>query len=152
MADIFNSQPGVVAVIDAEQAIPARIRISGFEPKAALISGIDYTQRTNQQFQYSLDKNVFIYVFGDLMGNLTVNGLAFPQLCKDKNGEGIVEVLAFYRTNRASVQPQPITIAIGNETIVGLLTELTLRSLSGGYDPTALTEAYSLTIHTLPRG
>ena len=149
MADIFNSTPGIVVAVEAEQAIPSRIRIGGFEPKAALISGMDYRQRTNQQFQYSLDRNVYVYVFGDLMGDLVISGIAFPQLCTGE--DGIVEVLNFYKANRAAKQPDAIAIAVGNEVITGMMTGLRLAAQASGYDKFAPAERYDITINTVPR-
>jgi len=149
VADIFNSRPGVVQVIEAEQAIPARLRIGGFDPKAVLVSGVDYTQRTNQQFQYSLDRNVYIYVFGDLMGTLMVSGLAFPETCAGE--DGIVEILEFYRQGRAAINPATVNVAIGNELIVGFMTEVRLRAMTGGYDAVAPTEEFHIGINALPR-
>ena len=150
MADIFNSTPGIVVAMKAPQAIPSRIRIGTFTPKAALISGMNYTQRTNQQFQYSLDKNVYIYVFGDLMGTLEISGIAFPQLCTGE--DGIVEVFEFYRKNRASVQPQSISVAVGNHVITGLMTALQLSAEATAHDTFAPTESYKIMINTSPRG
>ena len=49
MPDIFNSQPGMVAVLANQQVIPGRVKIDGFEPAAALINSINYQQSTNQQ-------------------------------------------------------------------------------------------------------
>lgn len=149
MADIFNSRPGIVQIIEAEQAIPARIRVKGFAPKAILISGIDYVQRTNQQFQYSLDRNVYVYVFGDLMGTLTLSGLAFPEMCS--GDDGIIEILEFYRQNRAAISSATINVAIGNQLIVGFMTELRLRAMTSGYDVAAPTEEFQIGINSMPR-
>lgn len=150
MPDIFNSAPGIVAVFTDEKIIPGQIKIQGFSPAAAMITGVDYDQSTNQQFQHSLDHAIYIYVFGDLMGNVTVSGRCFPQLC-DSDVQGMAEVLEFYKTNRASVKSDPITVTIGSETITGYLTGLRIRGTNAAEDPTALTSDYSLVISALPK-
>lgn len=149
MASIFNSRPGVVQVVSAEQAIPGRIRIGGFEPKAILVSGIDFIQRTNQQFQYSLERDVYVYMFGDLMGALTVRGLVFPEMCSGE--DGLFEILQFYTENRAVVRGESVSVAIGSQLIVGFMTELQLHATTGAYDAAPPTETFDITINTVPR-
>ena len=36
----------------------------------AVITGVDYQQQTNTQFQRSLDNTIYVYSFGDQMGNM----------------------------------------------------------------------------------
>lgn len=152
MADIFNSKPGIVSVISSDQAVPAHIKIGDFEPAVSLISGIDYDQRSNQQFQYSMDKNVYIYVFGDLMGTVSVRGLAFPRACSGGDRGGLEEVFDYYRTNRASANTNAITVVIGKESIVGFLTAMRIRVTNTSQQSSAALYGYELIIQTLPRG
>ena len=149
MSDIFSSAPGIVAAFTDEKVVPGVVKLSGFNPKAALISGIDYDASTNQQFQHSLSKAVYIYVFGDRMGNIVIAGKCFPQLC-DTDVQGIEEVFEYYTANRASVNPEPVTVTIGSKVITGYLTGLKIRGVNVAEDPTALTQDYWLIISTLP--
>jgi hypothetical protein len=149
MADIFNSRPGIVQVFNADVETVGRVKIGGFASQAVLISGIDYTQRTNQQFQYSLNRAVYVYMFGDLMGSVVVNGLAFPSMCEGDGG--ISEILAFYNTKRAVVSGETITIALGKETITGFMTELQLRAITSGYDAAPPAEEFRIVVNTVPR-
>lgn len=150
MADVFNSAPGVVAVFTDEKIIPGQVKIQGFNPAAAMITGVDYDQNTNQQFQHSLDHAIYIYVFGDMMGSVTVAGRCFPKLC-DSDKQGLAEILDFYKENRASVKSDPITVTIGSKTITGFLTGLRIRGTNLAEDPTALTSDYWLVISALPK-
>jgi hypothetical protein len=150
MADIFGSREGFVAVVANQQAIPGRIKLSGFEPVAVLISGSDFNQATNQQFQHSLDGSVFIYVFGDLMGDAVISGRAFPLICPESVG-GLTEVFSYYSSKRASKTPDPVQVIIGDESIVGFLTSLRVRGSSLSEDPNALYHEFSLTVKTLPK-
>lgn len=153
MADIFNSRPGVVAIISDSSGgvLPGRIFVEGFKPQAALISGIEYNQQTSQQFQTSLDQAIYLYVFGDAMGDIVVNGLAFLGVCKG-DGEGLLEVFEFYEQNRASKRPEPVKVHVGkSKPIVGFLTGLKLRQTTVGDDPIGFLANFSLIINALPR-
>jgi hypothetical protein len=150
MADIFGSREGYVAVVANQRVIPGRIKLADFEPVAALIAGADFNQATNQQFQHSLDGSVFIYVFGDLMGDVIISGRAFPVICPNSVG-GLNEVFKYYSAKRASKVPKPIHVVIGDESIIGFLTSLRIRSASLAETPEALYHEFSLTIKTLPK-
>lgn len=150
MADIFQSGPGIVAIFPAQKVLPGLIHLPEFQPQAALISGIDYNQRTNQQFQPTLDGSVFIYVFGDMMGDVAVNGKAFPGMC-DNSKVGLQEVFEFYAKNRASKRATPVTVVVGEETVVGFLTELRIRGNVLAEEPIAAINDYTLIISALPK-
>lgn len=151
MPDVFNSRPGSVAIVPSDFVIPGKVHISGFEPAAALIAGIDYIQNTNQQFQTSLDGAVYLYVFGDQMGTVNIHGIAFPVLC-DGAKEGILEVLKFYAGKRASAQPNPIEVQIGSsEVISGFLTSVRIMTEVVAEDPGSFLNKYTLTINALPQ-
>jgi len=154
MADIFNSVPGVIAVLEDEFIIPGRVHVEGFEPEMALISGIDYSQLTDHQFQTSLERKVYIYVFGDAMGEVRVHGLAFPALCDNIGGtNGLIEVLDYYKNNRASAQPTPVQVFIGSdeEVITGYLTAVQIRTKAIADDPSSFFSAWTMMINALPR-
>lgn len=153
--DIFNSQPGIVSVIGDQRVLPGRIRIldprfpSGNVP--ILISGIDYNQTTNQQFQTTLDGSVFIYVFGDRMGDIVVNGVAFKAMCNNSGKSGIEEVIDYYRTNRASVTPRPIIVEVVGKRVSGFLTAMKIRDNVTAADSMAPVSEFSFAINSLPK-
>lgn len=154
MPDIFQSAPGTVAVIASDTALPGSIVIS--QPQfpagnsAAIITGINLDQKTNQQFQQSLDGAVYIYVFGDQMGEISVEGIAFPKLCTGGRS-GLFDVSDYYQANRASKTSNPIIVQAAGETITGFLTGIRVRSNVSGEDPVALVNNYSLHISALPQ-
>jgi hypothetical protein len=150
MADVFSSREGYVAVISSQRVVPGRIKISGFAPQAVMISGIEYDQKTNQQFQQSLDGAVYVYVFGDLMGNVAIEGVAFPLRC-DGEVNGLQEIFKFYAQRRASNNKELIQVSIGDEPVSGFLTSIRVRSNSAADNSAALSQTFWLTINTLPR-
>lgn len=153
MPDIFNSRSGYVAIFPGERVIPGKIVLKGFEPKAALISSIDYNQSTNHQFQTSLDGSVYIYVFGDQMGNVVISGIAFPITCTGDE-EGLLEVLKYYAENRASKQSVTVKVSVGkSEVIEGFLTAISIRGPGTTEEPSkGFLSEYRLMINTLPKG
>jgi hypothetical protein len=151
MADIFGSREGFVAVVSGQSVIPGKIKLADFEPVAALIASADFTQRTNQQFQHSLDGAVFVYVFGDQMGDVIIEGRIFPAICPDTAG-GLNEVFKYYSAKRASKTPDPVQVVIGNESIVGFLTSLRIRQMGlAAEDPSSLYQSFFLEIKALPK-
>ena len=152
MPDILNSKPGTVAIIElAGDVVPGKVTVKGFAPKAALVAGVNYLQRTNQQFQTALDGAVYIYVFGDHMGAIEVHGMAFSAPCSAGGKSGLVEVLKFYEGTRASINAVPISIQIGEETIKGFLTTVRIESQTGGDDPASFMSRFTLGINAMPK-
>lgn len=150
MADIFNSRTGFVAVIPGQAVLPGRIKIRGFEPASALIENIDYAQKTNQQFQYALDGSVYIYVFGDEMGQVIIKGIIFPLLCEGTS-TGMKEVLTFYAAQRASKSQDLVEVSLGDEVITGFLTALVVSGVGVADEGQAAIQRYEMLINTLPK-
>lgn len=149
MSDIFNSRAGFVAVIEDQTVIPGKIQIQGFDPQSGLVSGISYNQRANLQFQYALDDSVYIYVFGDLMGDIVVQGRSFAAMC-DGDG-GLQEVFDYYSQNRASKTETQVVVGVGDETVVGFLTAIRVRGETASEDPAAFYMGWELIISSLPK-
>jgi hypothetical protein len=153
-AEVFCSREGYVVAVAMSRALPGKVKIGDFEPKAALISSVDFTHRTNQQFQQSLDGAIYVYVFGDLMGEVVIEGRTFAAMCSGAGGDqavsGLREILDFYAKNRAALRPEPIQVTIGDEPIVGFLTNIRVRSQALAEDPTALYHSFTLVVNTLP--
>lgn len=154
MADIFSSAPGTVSVMSESTALPGSISVAQptfpAQGSAAIITGISYDQSTNQQFQQSLDGAVYIYVFGDKMGGIVVDGIAFAQVCNG-GGSGLFSVADYYRQNRISKSDQPIVVLAAGETVTGFLTGIQVRSEMSGADPGGLYNTYKLAISALPQ-
>lgn len=153
MADIFSSAPGTVAVFPQDYALPGRVRFQGYEPQSFLISGTDMRQSTDQQFQTSLDRDIWIYVFGDQMGEIILRGRAFLAVCSygsSQSGIGFLEVLDLYSKYRASINPQPVTVTLGPKALSGFLTSMRLMSVVVSEDPIGLVHDFEMTINALP--
>jgi hypothetical protein len=154
MAEIFQTAPGTVTVFGDQRVVPGRIRLSdpafpeGSVP--ILIKGADYGQETNHQFQNSMDGSVYLYVFGDRMGNVKIQGMIFPEMCSGGRN-GLKELLQFYATNRASVRQDPVIVEAGGDRIRGFLTAVQVLDNGAAGDPSAPMQEYILTISALPQ-
>jgi hypothetical protein len=150
MAEILTCRRGLVIPmrIACRGGIPAKIKFDPtFEPTAALISSISWNQSVNVQFQPTLGGPVYVYVFGDLMGNVTISGVAFAGTCDDRSQTGIQEVFDYYNSNRASQRSEAVIVTYGPESSEGFLTRLALRPT----DPERMTAQFQMTIRTLPK-
>jgi hypothetical protein len=109
-----------------------------------LITNIAYSQRTNTQFQQSLENIIYAYSFGDQPGDLTISGFAFFRTCD--SGNGISNLLKFYKDKRISNNFDKITVTLADEVINGYLIAMTLNTS----DPSAGIHSFSLLLKTLP--
>jgi hypothetical protein len=117
MAELFNNKPGIVAVLAStdDDTNPFRMTIDGF-PEDGSSSGLIVTELAiqrhgNFQFMHTLKDLVYVYSFGERIGQIRASGLAFARLC---NGtEGLSAVLEYYEKNRLENRSDPISIVIG---------------------------------------
>lgn len=111
-----------------------------------IVTKLDYKQATNTQFQQSLENIIYVYSFGDQMGDLTVSGMAFPRVCGDGNVNGISELFSFYKSNRVSKEVSALRITFAKEVIRGFLVSMALSTV----DPSAGIHTFSLLLKTIP--
>ena len=117
---------------------------STFVP-GVIITSLNLGQRTNTQFQQSLENIIYVYSFGDLMGDLQISGIAFPRRCvDDKNG--IQELMKFYKENRVSRAVNHVQITFANEVIRGFLVGLSMNTL----DVSSGAHNFTLLLKTIP--
>lgn len=152
---IFSDGSGLVLAVPnsgAGSVVPGRISVPGFAPAGALISGANYDQSVNVQFQSTLGRAVYVYVFGDNMGVAKIEGIAFQGSCGGGKKTGIEEILDYYDANRSSMLREPIKVGIGETAISGFLTGVSIRAVTLATDVAAAFSQYSLQIASLPRG
>ena len=82
MPVIIGTAPGSVAVINGPQT-PLTVTIDGFTPTStrAIITNFSITQRGGAQFLQTLEDFIYVYVFGDMMGNAQISGMFFAGAC-----------------------------------------------------------------------
>lgn len=110
-----------------------------------IITAVNYTQQTNTQFQQSLDNVIYVYSFGDQMGNVSIGGLAFPRQC-DNTVNGITELIEFYRDNRVSRNVERVRVTFANEVIEGFLVSLAITTA----DVSSGVHSFQMLLRTVP--
>jgi hypothetical protein len=158
VAVVYDTIPGSVVAFDMGKVIPGVIKVSdpdwpGQKPSPVMFSSVLWEQATNQQFQHSLDGSIYVYVFGDRMGKVVIEGFTFIVTCENSGETGLAMLMNFYSTNRASARSTPILIAVGEDTISGFLTGVTMSALGSGTgdDGLALVNRFTLVINALPK-
>lgn len=104
------------------------------------VGGIAYTGfmlqlHTNHQFLHALDEFIYVFPFGDRVGELTLTGITFlgGGKCADDSGEGICGIYKYYIANRLtpSTGKTPTLITIGgcSPPLLGFLTGLRMETV-----------------------
>ena len=85
-----------------------------FADSVSIIDEISIAQQENVQFLYTLGGAVFVYSFGQQIGDLTISGVSFNSRCADGSSHGILRILDWYNENRISQRRAPVRVSIGN--------------------------------------
>lgn len=101
------------------------------------ITGYSLDMGTNHQFLHSLDNFIYLYAFGDRVGELTLSGMAFTGSCVQNNGGGDISaamgqcsILSYYKDNRVSnsagTKVSKISLGSCSNILYGFLTGMRL--------------------------
>ena len=152
MPTVISSKPGAVRLVNdaAVQArIPPLVALKGsdklqFNSERAIITSIGIQEQTNHQFMQTLGSDIYVYVFGDKIGQMTIGGMAFAAPCGGGGGvtfannlfsnplgtlsqggeHGVAKIRSWYNNRKLSSRVRPVNIVIGNspQTISGFVT------------------------------
>lgn len=120
---IFSRQAGLVASFP-DPTLPATTTLNiegwgGFTGFKSIITRVNVSAQGNFQFLHTLGGNIYVYVFGDRIGQLGISGLAFESVCGNTAGAiGIERVLDYYASNRIASRKTPIKVTLGVSTTV----------------------------------
>lgn len=121
MIDILGSNPGYISVLESPGGNHTDFEMDGFDETVgfqAIVTRVDNAPRTSHQFRHSLDRWVYLYVFGDRTAEMVVSGLAFARSCfqDGQTYHGVEWVQYYYNTNKLSERADPVIITIGTDT------------------------------------
>jgi hypothetical protein len=149
---LFSKEKGLVASFN-DPAVPGRASFKmdgwqGFDGFKSIITRVTIAAQGNYQFLHTLGGDVFIYVFGDRIGQITVSGLAFDSTCGDADGSiGMERVMSFYMANRVSERKTPMKLTIGVATTI----KAYLVGMTGDVsDPKSKIWQYSMQLAMVP--
>lgn len=120
-------------------------------PLESIITRVGVNAAGNFQFLHTIGNDVYMYVFGDRMGDITLHGLSFAGGTCGKGGKagkhGFEGLFDWYTTNRIAAQKKPATVTIGRDTTFkGFIIGIT----GDAADPQTRTIQFQLTISLLP--
>lgn len=123
---LFQSTKGrVIAIEEGEPAQFAQYSISPtieYKVDNAIVTQIAVGEQTNVQFLHTIGGRVYIYAFGDKMGQLGVSGIGFEMTCDNlDNSSGIENMYKWYQRNNVTRRFNPITFSIGKVSISAFL-------------------------------
>ncbi len=154
MANIFVSTPGTVAIFEEDYALPGKISFTDSDGKAIMISGVDNKQAVDCQFQTSMERDIYAYVFGDHMGEILVHGRAyFPCTLREDSAygkSGYNDLMDIYSRNRMSQREEPVKVTIGDRTTLGYMTAMLVKAVGLSDEPSGLIYDFGITIAALP--
>lgn len=116
-----------------------------------IITRIGLSAAGNFQFLHTIGNDVYVYVFGDRMGQIVIHGLSFAQACpgekQSATSHGFELLYQWYVANRIAARKAPVNATIGiNTAFQGFVT-----ALNGDVqDSLHRTIQFQLTIATLP--
>lgn len=119
---------GVLKVPTSCDANIAVIKVDDFISTVPL-TGFTLELSTNHQFLHSLDEFIYVFAFGDRVGELTMSGLTFVGGCANSKEGTPASVYEFYMQKRLAINLRPAKITIGgsNQTLLGFLTGLRME-------------------------
>jgi hypothetical protein len=96
----------------------------------SLITDVGIQERGNYQFLHTLGNDIYLYIFGDRIGEFSVSGVSFWSVSTGRGCDnnpmdlGITRVITWYRENRVVAREQPIIATLGTRSfqlyLVGL--------------------------------
>lgn len=128
--DIYSTAAGTVVAISGNAA-PMNIFVAGstatFNNLKAIITSVGIQQQGGYQFMHTLRAFVYVYVFMERVGDVVINGLAFPASCAPLGSQdypatignitgetGIERITQWYEANRITSRATSLSIGIGN--------------------------------------
>lgn len=153
MATIFITRArGQVARVQGpwRSVVPFTIRIPGVfgtggtqQRMFVTRGGIDANDSV--QLQETLGDDVFAYIFGASIGDVTIGGYAFCP-CDDSR-HGILDLFEAYNKNRIAVTGKPTYIDFGGRAFPAILMGLNAEVA----DPVSVVAQFSLKLKALPK-
>ncbi len=134
--NIFSVNNGCVVAVDGV-GVPIYISVDGMQAQnkfhnlKAIMTGLGYQAQSGHQFMHAFREFIYVYVFTERIGDITISGLAFPCTCNfsgigpqgpqdtidgSNTITGLEYVIGFYEANRITSRSDPLVIGLGIDT------------------------------------
>ena len=121
MAIFFSTAPGKVIRIDSQGLLlPFQIAMTnwgGFGTQQAIITQGGVQLDGAFQFLHTLNDFIYVYTFGDRIGELMVSGVTFLDNCAGQAVSGFESVLGYYYANRIANLGGPVKVSFGSTAL-----------------------------------
>ena len=126
MALIFPSAVGQPAVVSDPNALPLSFQFVlgnwlSNNLTQCILQGITLNSQGNYQFLPTIGNFTYVYVFGELMGDITITGLALAGECPDNNLHGMINAMDYYSEYAIGNTGLPIPINMAGFAFSGFL-------------------------------
>jgi hypothetical protein len=150
MPAIFSPCLGAIAKVPGCEGEAAfAISFGGGAKLTAPMTGFVLEQNGNYQFLHTVNDFIYVYAFGDRVGELLISGIGFVKACPGADSAKLCTVFDFYQNNKISKKGD-LTVSIGDcqdATFFAFLTGMRLEM----QDPTTLVGQWSLRFSIVPK-
>lgn len=128
--DIFGSREGKVVVLrNRSGGSRALLSLNGLQD--VVVQRIGVARQVNAQFSPSLSDAVYLFVFGDKVGQAEVSGITFLQTCSGSAATGFSEVYDWYSQNKVSEAQAQAAFSVAGKVLRGYVLSLQLAGEHG---------------------
>ena len=133
---MFPSTVGVPSIVWDPKATPATFQAGmdgwpGVGGTNCAITGISGSTQGNYQILLTLRNYTYVYVFGERMGEFTVQGVSFAGLCPFSAVDGMNRAITYYNANCISSTGRPIGLMMGGYATYAFLIGATFTYTDG---------------------
>lgn len=148
---LYSGEPGRVVRID-DPGVPSTVSgpfaldgWGGYGSFRSIIGRASTAYSCNYQFMHTLGNSIYVYSFGDKVGQISVSGLAFNKGC-GASEIGLNSVRNYYQKNKLSVRSDPLKLTLGGTTMLGMLVGID----DGTQDPSVPMFPFNLHFALIP--
>lgn len=168
MPKIFTATAGAVLAIDSTTdggavGLPLTIVLdsdlgavagtTSVDQLGGIITSFTATGETNTQFMHTLRDVIYLTVFGDKIGSLSISGYLFlntPLTCGSAGSGGgsapLSDFYSFFYNKYVGVRKEPLRIAVGREMLKGFLLSFQVQVA----DPQFMLGQFTMQMALLP--
>lgn len=153
MPVFFQGSPGRTVRLD-DPAAAGSVAMVGVNPQfdwnssRVIVTRLVVAHQANFQFLHTIGNDVYVYVFGDRVGSVTLSGLAVAADCDSGDpSHGMEQAMAWYASNKVSARQAPVRIAVGVRTAFDAFV---IGSNYDVVDPGSRLASFSLNLAVIP--